>query len=196
MKVILKEDIPKLGRMGDTVEVAAGYGRNYLIPQGKAVLATSRNLKSLEHEHRLIQRRAELLREDAEGLAEKVSGLTLKLTRKVVEEDKLYGSVSVSDISQALEEAGITVERKQIKLTEPIKILGDHQDIELLIELADSGIPHYTRFESDHLRQLLRRRQDRLRDEAALKAGPYLAEKPRAFTARVRDAWLRASDEV
>lgn len=127
MKVILKEDIPRLGRMGDTVEVAAGYGRNYLIPQGKAVLATSRNMKSLTHEHRLIQRRAQSIREDAEGLAERVSGMTLTLIRKVVEEDKLYGSVSVSDIAQALEEAGLTVERKQIKLPEPIKILGDHQ---------------------------------------------------------------------
>lgn len=127
MKVILKEDIPRLGRMGDTVEVAAGYGRNYLIPQGKAVLATSRNMKSLEHEHRLIQRKAQSIRKDAEGLAERVSGMTLTLIRKVVEEDKLYGSVSVSDIAQALEETGLTVERKQIKLPEPIKILGDHQ---------------------------------------------------------------------
>ena len=127
MKVILKEDIPRLGRMGDTVEVAAGYGRNYLIPQGKAVLATSRNMKSLEHEHRLIQRKAQSIRKDAEGLAERVSGMTLTLIRKVVEEDKLYGSVSVSDIAQALEETGLTVEQKQIKLPEPIKILGDHQ---------------------------------------------------------------------
>jgi large subunit ribosomal protein L9 len=127
MKVILKEDIPKLGRMGDTVEVAAGYGRNYLIPQGKAVMATSRNRKALEHDHRLIQRKAEAIRKDAEGLAERVNGITLTLNRKVVEEDKLYGSVSVGDIARALEGAGITVERKQIRLPESIKSLGDHQ---------------------------------------------------------------------
>ncbi len=127
MKVILKEDIPKLGKMGETVQVAPGYGRNYLIPQGKAVLASTRNLKALEHERRLIQRKAELVREDAEGLAEKISGLTLTLTRKVVDEDKLYGSVSVSDISQALEEAGMEIERKLIKLDEPIKRLGEFQ---------------------------------------------------------------------
>jgi large subunit ribosomal protein L9 len=125
MKVILKEDIPKLGRMGQTVEVARGYGRNYLIPQGKAIVATSKNLKALEHERMLIERKAELARKEAEGVAEKISGLTLSLSRKVVEEDKLYGSVSVSDIYQALEEAGVEIERKLIKLEEPIKSLGE-----------------------------------------------------------------------
>lgn len=127
MKVILKEDIPKLGRMGETVQVAHGYGRNYLIPQGKAIRATSKNMKALEHERMLIQRKADLARKEAEGLAGKISGLTLTLTRKVVDEDKLYGSVSVSDISQALEEAGVEIERKLIKLDEPIKSLGEFQ---------------------------------------------------------------------
>jgi large subunit ribosomal protein L9 len=125
MKVILKEDIPKLGRMGQTVQVARGYGRNYLIPQGRAIQATSKNMKALEHERMLIQRKADLARKEAEGLAGKIRGLTLTLTRKVVEEDKLYGSVSVSDISQALEEAGVEIERKLIKLDEPIKSLGE-----------------------------------------------------------------------
>jgi large subunit ribosomal protein L9 len=127
MKVILKEDIPKLGRMGETVQVAHGYGRNYLIPQGKAIRATSKNMKALEHERMLIQRKADLARKEAEGLAGKISGLTITLTRKVVDEDKLYGSVSVSDISQALEEAGVEIERKLIKLDEPIKSLGEFQ---------------------------------------------------------------------
>jgi large subunit ribosomal protein L9 len=127
MKVILKEDIPKLGTMGETVQVAPGYGRNYLIPQGKAVLATSKNFKELEHQRQLILRKADLIRKDAESFAEKFRGLTLTLVRKVVEEDKIYGSVSVSDISQALEEAGVEIERKLIKLDEPIKSLGEFQ---------------------------------------------------------------------
>jgi large subunit ribosomal protein L9 len=127
MKVILKEDIPKLGTMGETVSVAPGYGRNYLIPQGKAVLATSKNLKELEHQRQLILRKAELVRKDAESFAEKFRGLTLTLARKVVDEDKIYGSVSVGDISQALEEAGVEIERKMIKLTEPIKSVGEFQ---------------------------------------------------------------------
>ena len=127
MKVILKEDIPRLGTMGETVQVAPGYGRNYLIPQGKAVLATSKNFKELEHQRQLILRKAELIRKDAESFAEKFRGLSLTLARKVVEEDKIYGSVSVSDISQALEEAGVEIERKLIKLDEPIKSLGEFQ---------------------------------------------------------------------
>ena len=127
MKVILKEDIPKLGTMGETVKVAPGYGRNYLIPQGKAVLATSKNLKELEHQRQLILRKAELARTDAESFAEKFRGLTITLARKVVDEDKIYGSVSVADISQALEEAGVEIERKMIKLDEPIKSLGEFQ---------------------------------------------------------------------
>jgi large subunit ribosomal protein L9 len=127
MKVILKEDIAKLGTMGETVKVAPGYGRNYLIPQGKAVLATSKNLKELEHQKRLILRKAELVRTDAESFAEKFRGLTITLARKVVDEDKIYGSVSVADISQALKEAGVEIERKMIKLDEPIKSLGEFQ---------------------------------------------------------------------
>ena len=127
MKVILKEDIPKLGTMGETVQVAPGYGRNYLIPQGKAVLATSKNLKELEHQRQLILRKAELVRKDAESFAEKFRGLTLTVVRKVAGEDKIYGSVSVGDISQALEEAGVEIERKMIKLAEPIKSLGEFQ---------------------------------------------------------------------
>ena len=89
MKVILKEDIPKLGRIGETVQVANGYGRNYLIPRGKAVLATDKNVKALEHERRLIQRKAEMVRKEAEGLAGQLSGVTVSLTRKVVDENKL-----------------------------------------------------------------------------------------------------------
>jgi large subunit ribosomal protein L9 len=127
MKVILKEDIPRLGTMGETVQVAPGYGRNYLIPQGKAVLATSKNLKELEHQRQLILRKAELIRKDAESFAEKFRGLTLTLARKVKDEDKIYGSVSVSDISQALEEAGVEIERKLIKLDVPIRSLGEFQ---------------------------------------------------------------------
>jgi large subunit ribosomal protein L9 len=127
MKVILTEDIPKLGKTGDTVEVARGYGRNYLVPQGKALLASTKNMKALEHERRLLKRKAEDVRKEAEELADRVRRLTVSLRRKVVEEGKLYGSVSVSDILQALEERGVALERKQIRLDEPIKALGEYK---------------------------------------------------------------------
>jgi len=127
MKVILTEDIPKLGKTGDTVEVARGYGRNYLVPQGKALLASSKNVKALEHKRRLLRGKAEMMRKDAEGLAEKIKGITVSVARKVVEEGKLYGSVTVSDLLQALEQRGVVLERKQIKLDEPIKALGEYK---------------------------------------------------------------------
>jgi large subunit ribosomal protein L9 len=127
MKVILTEDIPKLGKIGDTVEVAEGYGRNYLVPQGKALLASSKNMKALEHKRRLLRRKADAIRKEAEGLAEKIREITVSLPRKVVEEGKLYGSVTASDLLQALEERGVVVERKQIKLDEPIKALGEYK---------------------------------------------------------------------
>ncbi|MGE5312099.1 MAG: 50S ribosomal protein L9 [Nitrospirota bacterium] len=127
MKVILTEDIPKLGKTGDTVEVARGYGRNYLVPQGKALLASSKNVKAVEHKRRLLRRKAEMTRKEAEGLAEKIKGITVKLARKVVEEGKLYGSVTVSDLLQALEARGVVLERKQIKLDEPIKAIGEYK---------------------------------------------------------------------
>jgi large subunit ribosomal protein L9 len=127
MKVILTEDIPKLGKTGDTVDVARGYGRNYLVPQGKALLASSKNVKALEHKRRLLRGKAEMMRKEAEGLAEKIKGITVRVARKVVEEGKLYGSVTVSDLLQALEERGVVLERKQIKLDEPIKALGEYK---------------------------------------------------------------------
>jgi large subunit ribosomal protein L9 len=127
MKVILKENVPNLGNMGDTVQVADGFGRNYLIPQGKAMPATSKSLKALEHERRLLQRKVEAAREEAEGLAGRIRELTLTIPRKVVAEDRLYGSVSVSDIAQVLEESGVSIERKQIRLEEPIKTVGEYR---------------------------------------------------------------------
>src|SRR5512139_93826 len=127
MKVILTEDIPKLGKTGDTVDVARGYGRNYLVPQGKALLASSKNVKALDHKRRLLMRKAEMVRKEAEGLAEKIKGITVSLARKVVEEGKLYGSVTASDLLQALQDRGIVLERKQIKLDEPIKALGEYK---------------------------------------------------------------------
>lgn len=127
MKVILTEDIPNLGQTGDAVEVAEGYGRNYLVPQGKALLASARNLKTLEHKRRLLKRKAEMMRKEAEGLAEKIKGTTVTLARKVVEETKLYGSVTVSDLLVALQERGVVLERKQIRLDEPIKAVGEYK---------------------------------------------------------------------
>jgi large subunit ribosomal protein L9 len=127
MKVILKEDIATLGKAGDLVEVARGFGRNFLIPQGKALEATPHHQKQLEEQKRIILKRKAKDLEDAQKLAELFGTLTLELSRKVVEEGKIYGSVSTKDLMEKLAEKNISLDRKKILLKEPIRTLGDFE---------------------------------------------------------------------
>jgi large subunit ribosomal protein L9 len=124
MQLILKEDVPNLGKMGDLVNVSQGFGRNYLLPQGKAVVATARNVKQLEHEKKVIAKRLEKVRKDAQGIAARLEQVSLTLARQAGEEDKLFGSVTSRDIEEALAAQGIQVSRKLIQLDEPIRQLG------------------------------------------------------------------------
>jgi large subunit ribosomal protein L9 len=126
MKVILKEDVGKLGYMGDIVNVKDGYARNFLIPRGIAAVADTKNVKALEHEKRVIDRRAEKHRAESQTLAEKISAVTLKLKAKAGEEEKLFGSVTAMDIAEALKAEGFEIDKKKIVLDEPIKRLGSH----------------------------------------------------------------------
>lgn len=127
MKVILKEDIATLGKAGDLVEVASGYGRNFLIPQGKALEATLHHQKQVEEQKRIILKRKAKDLEDAQNLAELFGTMTLELSRKVVEEGKIYGSVSTKDLMEKLAEKNISLDRKKILLKEPIRTLGDFE---------------------------------------------------------------------
>lgn len=127
MKVILKEDISTLGKAGDLVEVARGYGRNFLIPHGKALEATPHHQKQLEEQKRIILKRKAGDLEDAHKLAEQFGAFTLQLSRKVVEEGKIYGSVSTKDLMEKLAEQNITLDRKKILLKDPIRTLGDFE---------------------------------------------------------------------
>src|SRR5262245_46977588 len=113
IQVILKEDVPNLGRSGELVAVKPGYGRNYLIPQGMAMLATTKNVARLEHERRQIESAAAKVRKDAEGVAARLHGVTLTLERQVGEENKLFGSVTTRDIEEALRQKGIEVDRRK-----------------------------------------------------------------------------------
>jgi large subunit ribosomal protein L9 len=124
MKVILLENVPSLGKAGDLVKVSDGYGRNYLIPQKKAVIATERSLKVIEHQKRLIQQRMEKVKKDAEKLGQQIENLSCTFARTVGEGGKLFGSVTSMDIENYLNENGIKVDRKKITLEEPIKNLG------------------------------------------------------------------------
>jgi len=126
MKVILQEDVKSLGKMGDVVNVADGYARNYLIPKKLGVEANIKNVKALEHEKKKIDEKARKVMGEARGLAERLSGLTLTLSAKAGEEERLFGSITSMDIAEALKKEGFEVEKKKILLDEPIKRLGPH----------------------------------------------------------------------
>jgi large subunit ribosomal protein L9 len=134
MEVILVEDVPHLGSIGSLVKVAPGYGRNYLLPKKMAILASTKNKRQLEHEKRVAGFKRAKARAAAEAVVKKIGGITVKIARKVGEQDKLYGSVTPHDVQEALQAKGVEVDRRKLDLHEPIKALGDY---EIGIRLAD-----------------------------------------------------------
>ena len=124
MEIILLEDIPSLGKVGDLVKVPDGYGRNYLIPNKLAIKATPKNRKKLEHEKRFAQEKTEKVKRDAEKLANRIEEFSCTITKPVGESGKLFGSVTSKEIEQQLNENGFQIDRKKIELEEPIKNLG------------------------------------------------------------------------
>ncbi|PID55673.1 50S ribosomal protein L9 [candidate division KSB3 bacterium] len=127
MEIILKDTVEKLGKPGDQVKVSDGYARNFLIPKGFAVKATKQNVARLEHERMLIAQKKQKELKGAEKLANKIRSLSCVLTRKVGEQEKLFGSVTSIDLAAFLEENGVEIDRKLILLDEPIKALGTHK---------------------------------------------------------------------
>ena len=126
MKVILKEDFESLGKAGDAVKVADGYARNYLIPKGLAVEASSKNVKALDQEKHLVLQKLEKQKKNAESMAAKAAGVVCTIKRRIGEQEKLFGSVHPKDIEAVLKENGIDIDRKWIILEEPIKALGEY----------------------------------------------------------------------
>lgn len=126
MQVILLERIERLGQMGDIVAVKAGYARNYLLPQGKALRATKANLEQFETQRTQFETQNLTHRTEAEALAERLDGLAVVLIRQAGENGQLYGSVTARDISDAVTEAGFTLDRRQVAIDRPIKELGLH----------------------------------------------------------------------
>jgi large subunit ribosomal protein L9 len=124
--VILQEEVVNLGSIGDVVKVKPGYARNYLLPRGLAVEASSRNLKHLEHQKRLTGDKRLREQKTAHAVGEKLAGVVLGFTLRAGEEGKLFGSVTNLDVHRALEERGFAIERRRILLEEPIKTLGEH----------------------------------------------------------------------
>ena len=142
MKVILKETIDSLGIIGNEVTVADGYARNYLLPQNKAVLATPQNRKILEQNKKKFEFQIAKEKEFAEKMAERLNGVSCKISAKVSEGDRLYGSVKIHDIIKALEKQDIKVDKRMVLLSEPIKKIGTqtipiriYTDVEPVIEV-------------------------------------------------------------
>jgi large subunit ribosomal protein L9 len=127
MKILLKEDIDKLGSYGSEVEVADGYGRNYLIPKGKAVYATPNNRTIIERQKKKILEKLNKTRDEAESLVNQITKEDIIFKRKVGESDKLFGSVTSQDIADFLNAKGFNIDKKKISLEESIKKIGSFQ---------------------------------------------------------------------
>ncbi len=126
MKVILRDDVKDVGSMGQIIDVADGFARNYLVPRGLAVEANVKNVKSLEHEKKVIQEKARKIKNQAEDFAKKISNMTVVIKAKAGEEGKLFGSVTTMDIAEQLKSEGLEIDKKKISLEEPIKRLGSY----------------------------------------------------------------------
>ena len=137
MKVILTKDLDNLGRAGALVEVKPGYGRNYLLPRNLAVLATAKNIRQLEHQKAGILSRAAKDKQNMAAMAQKLSAIEVKLSRKVGEQNKLFGSVTSKDIHEQLVAQGYQLDRKQVHLPEPLKEVGTHEvEVKLHAEVS------------------------------------------------------------
>ena len=125
MQVILREDIEKLGKIGDLVKVADGYARNFLVPTKKAIEATPKNVNAMEHARKMVSDRLRKLKKEATTEADKIKGLSITIKAKTGEEGKLFGSVTSMDIAEAAKAQGVVIDKRKIVLAEPIKRLGE-----------------------------------------------------------------------
>ena len=125
MKIILLDDVQKLGRRGEVRDVSDGYARNFLIPKKLALSATAGNLKNLDHIKKQANAKADRIKGDAEALRDRIDALSYEERRQASEEGKLFGSVTSQDITAFLEQHKLAVDRKRVQLDEPIKALGE-----------------------------------------------------------------------
>ena len=125
MQVILREDVDNLGKIGDLVKVKDGYARNFLVPSKKAIEATPKNMKAMEHAKKMVSDRVRTLKKSAAADADRIKSLAITIKAKVGEEGKLFGSVTSMDIASAMQAQGVAIDRRKILLEEPIKRLGE-----------------------------------------------------------------------
>jgi len=126
VQVILSEDVYALGEAGDVVSVKPGYARNFLVPQGKALPATTERVKQVEHQKRVISEKRAKELSDLEAVKAKLQGMALQISAQAGDEGKLFGSVTAQNLADLLAEKGLEVDRRKIVLEEPIKTVGEH----------------------------------------------------------------------
>lgn len=127
MKILLQEDVEHLGSVGDEIDVKDGYARNFLIPRGKALHATPKNVKAYTHQKMVVMKRLKKLQAGAQEVADKIATLTCTIKKKVGGQGKLFGSVTSQELGEFLRDSGVNVDRRRIQLSEPIKKLGEFE---------------------------------------------------------------------
>lgn len=176
VKLILVESIHRLGQAGDLVSVRPGFARNYLLPQGKAILATEGRVRELEHNKRIAEERAARELKDLQQVKKKLEGLGIEIAARAGDSGKLFGSVTAPQIAERIEAAGLEIDRRRIELVEPIKEVGEHKVRvrllrELIAELTVKVVPDTSAVspeEEDETREAEerpRRRRDRDDDD-------------------------------
>jgi large subunit ribosomal protein L9 len=146
MEVILKEDIANVGKIGEVVRVRDGYARNYLLPRGMVMMANKNNLKTFEHQKKIVADQKQKIMRHAQSIGEQLNGVRVSITMRAGEEGKLFGSVTNIHIEKALKVQGVDVDRRKIHLDEPIKTLGDFNvpvrlTAEITVPITVSVIP-------------------------------------------------------
>jgi large subunit ribosomal protein L9 len=180
VKLILKESVHSLGEAGDLVSVKPGYARNYLLPEGKAILATASRVKELEHHKRIVAEKAAKELANLQETKGQVEALSLVISARAGEEGKLFGSVTSAQIAEQLAEKGFAIDRRRIELRDAIKELGDHRVpvklhrelvATLTVRVTSEGAPPAEADddldEDDHAPQEPRRRRNRDDDDDA-----------------------------
>ena len=170
MKLLLKEDVDGLGFCGDEVEVKDGYGRNFLIPKGKALLATPNNLKAFNHQKRVVQSKVKKVIATVQAIADEIAKVTCTVKKKIGDTGKMFGSVTAQDIADLLKVQGVDIDRRKIQITEPIKKAGEYKipvklhsevtaEIKLVVE-AEQEVAEPTEEPAEHAPEVEQKKEE------------------------------------
>ena len=170
MKLLLKEDVDGLGFCGDEVEVKDGFGRNFLIPKGKALLATPNNLKSFNHQKRVVQSKVKKVIATVQAIADEIAKVTCTVKKKIGDTGKMFGSVTAQEIADLLKVQGVDIDRRKIQITEPIKKAGEYKipvklhsevtaEIKLVVE-AEQEVAEPTEEPAEHAPEVEQKKEE------------------------------------